>query len=121
MQPLLCRTRIHAQIRILLQHLPRDLRLKHLKDVQELSGSNLSKATKLGLFPLVEKPLEIAAMEKQSYCQTRKRLLICLLIFGAPFWTAFKPKSNHTRQQLPALVPSLGSRTRGRSRDGKSC
>lgn len=88
--------------------------------IQELNFSTLSKATKRGLFPLVEKPQEIAAVEKQSYCQTRKCLPICLLIFGAPFWMVFKPKPKHPRQQLPALLPpSLGSCTRGSSRDGK--
>lgn len=78
------------------------------------------QSNRVGSFSLVEKPLEMAAVEKRSYCQTRKCFLICLLIFGAPFWMVFKPKSNHTRQQLPALLPTLGSCTRGSSRDGKS-
>lgn len=90
----------NAQIRILLQRLPRDP-----KGFQELS---CERSNQVGSFSPVEKPLEMAPMEKRSYCQTRKRFLLCLLIFGAPFWMAFKPKSNRTRQRLPAPLPHPG-------------
>lgn len=120
--PLLGGTHLHAQSQEL-QHMPQEERPDFggwsVEGVWGLSGSSLSEAIKRVCFSS-GKTFGDCCHGKHNYCQTQKCFLICLLIFGASFWTVLKVKSNHTHRQFPALLPTLPSRTQGKIRNGKS-